>query len=55
MRWYGHILSMNEERFAKKVLSMKVEGKCSRGRPRSRWEQLGKMSYRGKENHGKKF
>jgi hypothetical protein len=32
-------LRMNEERILKKVLNKKVERKCSRGRPQSRWTQ----------------
>jgi hypothetical protein len=39
MRWYGHILRMNEERIPNKVLNMTVKGKCPRGRLRSRMEQ----------------
>jgi hypothetical protein len=35
MRWYG----MNEERIPKKVLNMNIEGRHSRVRPRSRWEE----------------
>jgi hypothetical protein len=41
IRWYGYILGMNEERISS-LFNMKVEGKCQRGRPRSRWEQGGK-------------
>jgi hypothetical protein len=36
MRWYGHVLKMNEERIPKKILNMKVKvkGKCPRGSKR---------------------
>jgi hypothetical protein len=34
MRWYAHILRMNEERIPKKVLNMKLKGKHLRGRLR---------------------
>jgi hypothetical protein len=37
MRWYRHIIRMNEERVPKKVLNMKVKGKYPRVRPKSRW------------------
>jgi hypothetical protein len=30
---------MNEDGIPEKVLDMKIKGKCSRGRPRSRGEQ----------------
>jgi hypothetical protein len=30
MTWYGYILRMNEQRFPKKVLNMKVKGKHAR-------------------------
>jgi hypothetical protein len=28
MRWYGHILRMNREKIPKKVLNIKLKGKC---------------------------
>jgi hypothetical protein len=39
MRWYAHILRVNEDRIPKTVLNTKVKGKCPRGTSRSRWEQ----------------
>jgi hypothetical protein len=36
MRWYGHVLTMKEQRILKKVFNIKVKGKRQRGRPRSR-------------------
>jgi hypothetical protein len=33
---------MNEERIPKKVLNMKLKGKCPRMRPRPRWQQVRK-------------
>jgi hypothetical protein len=35
IRWYECVLRINEERFPKKVLNMKVKGKCPRGKPKS--------------------
>jgi hypothetical protein len=32
MRWYEHVLKMNEESIPKKVLKMKIKGKHPRGR-----------------------
>jgi hypothetical protein len=50
------LLRMNEERILKKVLNMKVKGKCPRWRLQSRWEQwLRKIGYRGKDVHGKEL
>jgi hypothetical protein len=34
IRWYGHILRMDEERIPKKVLITKIKGKRPSGRPR---------------------
>jgi hypothetical protein len=28
MRWNGYVLRMNEERIPKKLLNMKIKGKC---------------------------
>jgi hypothetical protein len=39
IKWYGHVLRMNEQRIPKKVFNMKVKGKYPNGRPRLRWEQ----------------
>jgi hypothetical protein len=36
--WHEHVLRMMR-RIQKKALNMKVKGKCSKGRMRSRWEQ----------------
>jgi hypothetical protein len=37
IRLYGHILRVNKERNPKKILSLKLRGKCPRGRMSSRW------------------
>jgi hypothetical protein len=36
IRWYGYILRINKERISKKVLNMKVKGKCPRGKQQVR-------------------
>jgi hypothetical protein len=36
MRWYRHILKINEKRIPKKVLNMKMKGKHSTVRQRTR-------------------
>jgi hypothetical protein len=55
MRWYGHILRMNGDRIPKKVLNMKVYGKCRRGRLKSRQEPQVKKDVTKKEDHGQKL
>lgn len=36
--WKEHILRMNEDRFPKKILNYRPEGRRNVGRPRNRWE-----------------
>jgi hypothetical protein len=40
---------MNEEIIPKKVLNMKVKGKCSGGRPKLRWEEQVRKAVTQKE------
>jgi hypothetical protein len=37
LRWYGHVRRREEDHLAKRVMSLEVEGKRSRGRPKFRW------------------
>ena len=37
LRWFGHVMSIGEGRIPKKMLYIKMEGKRSRGRSRTRW------------------
>ncbi len=37
LRWYGHMVRMDEERQTKKVLRAQVTGGRRRGRPNLRW------------------
>ena len=37
LRWYGHVMRMNEENPTKKTVNKEVEGRRTRGRPRKRW------------------
>ncbi len=38
LRWFGHIESMENEEFVKKVYLSSVEGMNRKGRPLGRWE-----------------
>ena len=37
LRWYGHVMRMNEDKRPKKYLKWRPEGKRPVGRPRKRW------------------
>lgn len=37
LKWFGHLVRMNEERPAKLVWEAKVQGKKRRGRPQKTW------------------
>ncbi len=38
LRWFGHIESMENEEFVKKMYLSSVEGPNRRGRPLGKWE-----------------
>jgi len=38
LRWAGHVIRLEEQRPARKVLVAVVEGRRQRGRPKLRWE-----------------
>ena len=37
LKWYGHVLSREDEYVGKRVVVMEVPGKRRRGRPKRRW------------------
>ena len=37
LRWYGHVMRMDESRYPRKVLESSVVGERARGRPRKTW------------------
>lgn len=39
LRWYGHLMRMEDNRVAKLVYEARTEGKRRRGRPRRTWEE----------------
>jgi hypothetical protein len=38
LRWAGHVIRLEEQSHARRVLVAAVEGKRQRGRPKLRWE-----------------
>ncbi len=37
LRWYGHVMRMNECAFTKRVYESTIEGREVRGRPQVKW------------------
>ncbi len=37
LRWYGHVMRMNECEFTKRVFESTIEGRGVRGRPPVKW------------------
>ena len=37
LRWYGHVMRKQDEDWVKKCISMEVDGKKPRGRPKLTW------------------
>ena len=40
LRWYGHVVRMDEDRCVRKCQSLAVEGTRGRGRPRKTWDEV---------------
>ena len=40
MRWYGHVLTKEDENVIVKVLNFEVSGSRGRGRPKQTWKKL---------------
>uniref|UniRef100_A0A8D8LKZ5 Craniofacial development protein 2 n=2 Tax=Cacopsylla melanoneura TaxID=428564 RepID=A0A8D8LKZ5_9HEMI len=51
LRWYGHVKRMDDNRIAKKMLELKIEGVRSKGRPRMRYRDMisSDMNKRGQD------
>ena len=39
VRWYGHVIRMNDDNVLKKAMMMEVNGKRKRGRPKLTWRR----------------
>ena len=37
LRWYGHVMRMDDGRYARKISESSMQGVRPRGRPRKRW------------------
>ena len=37
LKWYGHVLTREDECIGKRLMGMEVPGKRRRGRPKRRW------------------
>ena len=37
LKWYGHLIRMEDERLVKKVFESSVAGRRKRGKPKQRW------------------
>ena len=47
LRWFGHVSRMSKERLPKKCIEARLDGKRSRGRPRTTWtENITKLGNR---------
>lgn len=42
--WFGHVMSVDVDRFIQKYQSLKVDGSGGRGRPRKTWDEVLKAS-----------
>ena len=50
LKWYGHLLSIDEECVGKRVMAIEVPGKRRRGRPKRVWlNDLSEIELSGEE------
>ena len=40
LKWYGHVMRMNEKHIVRRMLDVDIPGKISRGRPNLRWKDV---------------
>ena len=52
MRWYGHVMRIDEEYVGKRAMGIEVQGSRRRGRPKKTWADCVKADLREKELSG---
>ncbi len=50
LRWYGHVMRMNECAFTKRVYESTIEGRGVRGRPAVKWINRVEECWRERES-----
>ena len=40
LKWYGHVMTMEEDHVVKRVMTKAIPGKRKRGRPKTRWKDV---------------
>ena len=40
MKWYGHVMRMEEDHVVRRVMTKAIPGKRKRGRPKTRWKDV---------------
>ena len=40
LRWFGHVIRMDNDNWVKKCMTLKVNGRRDPGRPKKTWEQV---------------
>ena len=40
LKWYGHVMRMEEEHVERRVLTKEIPGKVKRGKPKTRWKDV---------------
>src|SRR6218665_2422744 len=41
LRWYGHVMRREDENSMKRIMTAEVNGRCSQGRQKKRWGDIG--------------
>ena len=40
LKWYGHVMRMEEDHLVRRVMTKAIPGKRKRGRPKTRWKDV---------------
>ena len=54
LRWYGHVITRDQEYVERRVMEMELSGKRKRGRPKRRFLDVMKENWGGKLVRGRK-